>query len=121
MRGRRTEQITLRAPPTRNLKKLRFDSVMNYLGGHPVVLLQIVTRSARNSNQPARAPHRRPQEKLPERQVEPAEVFRVPFVLQIVKHSNHRRAANVWSGKSRIEQYVDALFCDRKRKAELLP
>src|SRR5260370_16315698 len=53
--------------------------------------------------------------------MEPTEIFRMPLVLQIVKHRYHRGTANDGSGKSRIEQYVDALLRDRKRKDELLP
>src|SRR5258706_8109577 len=43
------------------------------------------------------------------------------LVLQIVKHSDHRRATNEGSGKSRIEEHVDALLSYSKRKDQLLP
>src|SRR5260370_35385471 len=102
MRSGSAQQIISRLPPLRDLKKLRLDSVMNYLRRHPVVSLQIVTRSPRNSNQPARAPHRHPEKKLPERQIEPAEEFRMPLVRPIVKHGDHRPAEKAREGERGI-------------------
>src|SRR5260370_38488296 len=45
----------------------------------------------------------------------------MPLVLQIVKHSDHRRTANDGCGKSKIEQHVDALLFYNERKDQLLP
>ena len=50
-------------------------------------------RGFRYRDQPLRPPRRRPQQQPPERQIEPAEILRMPLVLQIVKHRHVRTGA----------------------------
>src|SRR5271168_4525158 len=67
-------------------------------------------RRHRVRDQPARTASRGPEEEVPERQIKPAKIFRMPFVLQIVEHGNHRAATQQGRGKTGIKQNVQPML-----------
>src|SRR5580658_6257311 len=98
MRGGYAQQIVPGFAVLRDPEELALHAVLNYIRmDHPwraaVVTLQIVGSGLGDGDQSARAPRRCPQEKLPERKIEPAKVFRMALMLEIVKYCNHWAAA----------------------------
>ena len=69
--------------------ELALHAVMDHLGWPAVVALEIVMVASETAIAPRDLPRRGPHEKIPERQIEPAKIFRMPLVLQIVKHRHH--------------------------------
>src|ERR1700681_125902 len=104
MRSRNAQQIIARLAAVRDLEELPLDAVMDHRSVSAIIALQVVARGRGNSNQTARPARRYPQEKRPERKVEPAKIFRMTLVLQVVKNCDHRALAGDGCGESRIEQ-----------------
>ena len=64
---------------------------------------------------------RRPEQQVPERKIEPAEKLGVPPVLQVVKHGNRRAFRQYGHCEAGVQENVNAMFGELRRKKYLFP
>ena len=102
----------------------RFDAQRDYLEfriGKTVTSPQIGGGGFGIGQNAARDMRRTEQEKLPEREIEPAEVFGMALVLEVVKDSDLRAGAENGRGEAGVEEHVEREAHGGERQRGLLP
>src|ERR1700761_1387099 len=90
MRGGYAEHIIARFTMPGNLEEFALHAVINHVRVTAVIALQVVGGGLRHCDQAAGTPRCAPQQEIPEWKIEPAKIVRMPFMLEIVKHRDHR-------------------------------
>ena len=119
---RNGEQEPFRTPD--DLKKIRLDAQWNQANlilRQPVKSFHILACRLRIRDQDTRNVRRPEQQPSPEGQIKPAKMFRMPLMLQIVKNSNLRAAAENRRGKARVQQDVNPPRCNGEGQRQLFP
>src|SRR6185369_10823359 len=93
----------------------------NALPGDAVETQQVRSGRFRDCDQPARTVRGRPQQQSPERQIEPPEILRMTFVLEVVEDGYLPASRQDRRGESGIEQNIQPIAGRFERQDDLLP
>ena len=125
MEGRDGEQETLGSTARGEIEEAGSTPegmVRSFDAGQAVPAHEIVGASRRRSATTMRGDYGAPEEEeIPEREVEPAEVFGVALVLQVVKDGDLAAAADERRGEAGIEEDVEAAGARRPAAGRSVP
>ena len=83
--------------------------------------IEIGPRGFGDGDDPPRVVRGCPQKNIPEREIEPAEIFGMPLVLQIMKDSHVRHGSEDWRGEAGVQQHVELVAGRFPHQHGLLP